>query len=105
MNTDQLTAIMAERVMGWKPAPDRFVKAGRSRIPRWRFQPLTDLADAFLVLDRVADHYALTRDGRTFTVEVRSGSGSGTASGELLAKTIAVAIARSMGLYPAPAPW
>jgi hypothetical protein len=100
MSDAKVTDELAAHVMGWKPGPDRFTKSGRNWIPRWRFQPLTDLPDAFQVLDRAADHYTLTRDGRTFTAEVRSGSGRGTASGELLAKTIALAVARAIGLYP-----
>ena len=101
MNDEQLTDELAVRVMGWRPGPDRFIKSGRSWIPRWRFRPLTDLADAFQVLDHVADHYALTKDGHTFKALVRAGSGRGTASGELMARTIAVAVARALGLDPA----
>jgi hypothetical protein len=93
-----LTNELAARIMGWKPAPDRFVKSGRSWIPKWRFRPLAELADAFQLLDRAAHHYTLSMDGGTFTAEIRVGSGRGTASGELKARTITLAVARALGL-------
>lgn len=98
MNDDRLTDQLALRVMGWKVAPDRFVKSGRSWIPRWRFRPLEELADAFQLLDCAADHYILKRDGRSFTAEIRTGSCRATASGELKARTITLAVARALGL-------
>lgn len=98
MNDDRLTDQLALRVMGWKAAPDRFVKSGRSWIPRWRFRPFEELADAFQLLDRAADKYTLQRDGRTFTAEIRCGAGLATASGELKARTITLAVARALGL-------
>jgi hypothetical protein len=100
MNDERLTDELA-RAMGWRPGPDRFVKSGRSWISKWRFRPLADLSDAFQLLDHVTDHYTLSRDGGTFTAQVRAGSGRGTASGELMARTITVAVARAMGLDPA----
>jgi hypothetical protein len=98
VNDDRLTDQLALRVMGWKVAPDRFVNSGRSWIPRWRFRPLEELADAFQLLDCAADHYVLKRDGRSFTAEIRTGSRRGTASGELKARTITLAVARALGL-------
>src|SRR5262245_53243691 len=41
MSEDALTVALAERVMGWRVAPGRFIKSGRSWIPHWRFSPLT----------------------------------------------------------------
>jgi len=98
MSTEQLTAILAERAMGWVVGPERFLLGGRRWLPRWRFRPLTELADAFQLIDRVADHYTLTKNGRTFTAQVRTGSGRGTASGEQMARTITLAVARALGM-------
>ena len=98
MNDDRLTDQLALRVMGWKAAPDRFIKSGRSWIPRWRFRPFEELADAFQLLDRASDKYILQRDGRTFTAEIRIGSGLATASGEQKARIISLAVARAIGL-------
>lgn len=93
-----LTPLLAERVMGWKVAPDRFMKSGRSWIPRWRFQPFVSLADAFELLDRATHTYTLTSDSRTFTAEVCIDSRSGTASGQVKPEVIAIAIARALGI-------
>jgi hypothetical protein len=99
MTSEQLTAILAERVMGWGIAPDRFLLGGRRWVPSWRFQPLTNLDDAFRLLDRAATEYTLTGAGAgTFTVQVRVADRSGSASGKSKAKTITLAIASALGL-------
>ena len=99
MSDETLTGELAIRVMGWKATPDRFIKSGRSWIPRWRFQPLLDLADAFRLLDQVALQYALTRNSRrTFTAEVHVGTSHGKASGQNKARAITFAVARALGL-------
>ena len=102
MTDQRLTDQLALQVMGWKPAPDRFLKSGRSWIPRWRFRPFAELADAFQLLERAADQYTLTRDGRSFTAEIRTDSGRGIASGEVKARTISLAAARGIGLKVNP---
>src|SRR5436853_200927 len=53
MTSECLTAIVAERVMGWTVAPDRFMTGKRRWMPRWRFQPLAKLDDAFGLLEKV----------------------------------------------------
>lgn len=99
MSDDELTAHLAEFVMGWKRAPDRFIKPGRSWIPRWRFRPLEELADAFQLLDQAADHFRLTCDrNRVFTAEVQIGHHRGKASANQVARTITTAVARALGL-------
>jgi hypothetical protein len=84
--------------MGWKVAPDRFIKSGRSWIPRWRFRPLAEIADAFRLLDHAAAHYTLTRDCSAFAAEVQIGSCRGKAVGEHKARTITLAVARALRL-------
>ncbi len=86
-------------LLGWKAAPDRFIRSGRSWIPRWRFNPLRNLEDAFLLLDRTGGTYTLAfnPDG-VFTAEVRIGSGLGAATGDPKARTITLAIARALGM-------
>src|SRR5689334_12677749 len=51
MTAEGLTAALAERVLGWKATPDRFVISNRRWMPRWRFQPTKNLEDAFRLLD------------------------------------------------------
>jgi len=98
--TDQaLTDILAERVMGWRVTPDRFIRSGRGWLPKWRFAPLSRLDDAFQLLDRLAFAYKLERTGGDkFAVEVRSSGRIGTASGEQKARTITMAIVQALGL-------
>jgi hypothetical protein len=98
MNDDRLTEVLAAKVLGWRVAPGRFIKPGRSWIPRWRFQPLTELPDAFQLLDHVAEHYTLTQDGVAFTADVHTVSRRVVASGESKARTITLAVARALGL-------
>jgi hypothetical protein len=94
-----LTAQLAERVMGWKAAPDRFMKPGRSWIPRWRFRPFEELEDAFQLLDRAADRFSLTSDSsKIFTAEVQIRGRYHKASGACKARTISMAIALALGL-------
>jgi hypothetical protein len=60
MTSDQLTAILAERVMVWTVGPDRFLMGNRRWMPRWRFQPIEKLADAQRLLERMApQEYAM----------------------------------------------
>jgi hypothetical protein len=51
MTAQVLTGLLGERVMGWIAAPDRFMLGGRTWIPRWKFPPYENLADAFQLLD------------------------------------------------------
>jgi hypothetical protein len=99
MNDDQLKEKLARRLLSWKVCPDRFVKAGRSWIPKWRFKPLARLEDAFLLLDRAGGTYVLSvgSDG-VFTAEVQVGDRIGKASGEPKARTISLAISRALGI-------
>jgi hypothetical protein len=103
MNDDRLTECLAIRVMGWRTAPGRFIKAGRGWTPSWKFAPLTNLEDAFALLDNAASTYALRtgRDGM-FEAEVHVGGRVGNASGESKARTITLALARAVGLEVAP---
>ena len=94
-----LTDALAEHVMGWKVTPDRFIKSGRSWLPKWRFAPLSRLDDAFQLLDRSGSTYKLEReDGDSFRAEVHFGGRVGKASGDAKARAITLAVARSFGL-------
>ncbi len=98
MTEHSLTDALAEQ-LGWKVAPDRFIKSGRTWLPRWRFAPLSRLDDAFLLLDRFATSYTMrwAERGRFF-VEVRSGRRIGRAYGEPKSRAITLAIAEALGL-------
>jgi hypothetical protein len=99
MSADQLTAILAERVMGWSACPDRFLTGNRGWIRRGRFQPLVRIEDAFQLLDKTAATYKLmTNADGTFTAQVRVGGCTGNVSGEPKATAITLAIARALGI-------
>jgi hypothetical protein len=43
MTAEHLTSVLAERVLQWRVAPDRFLTGKRAWLPRWRsprFQPI-----------------------------------------------------------------
>jgi hypothetical protein len=98
MNDDRLTEKLASLILGWKATPDRFIKTGRSWIPRWRFRPFAELTDAFRLLDHAADHYILTGNCSTFAAEVQIDSCWGKVVGEHKARTITLAVARALQL-------
>lgn len=100
MTPDQLTAILAERVMGWRVGPDRFLMGKRRWLPRWRFQPAQHVEDAYRLLMQ-ADPQECTinraADGR-FWVKVRIAGTTGEARESHEARAITSAIARAIGI-------
>jgi hypothetical protein len=99
MTGEALTSLLAERVMGWRYTPGRFIKSGRAWIPSWRFSPLTSLEDAFLLLDTAAGAYTLVAQGAgAFQARVRVGLCTGRASDTSKARTITIALARALGI-------
>jgi hypothetical protein len=93
-----LTDELAARVLGWQLAPGRYIKPGRSWIPRWRFQPLTNIGDAFQLLDAAAISYRLEAEEGTLTAEIRTDSRNGRASGQCKARTITMALVHALGI-------
>jgi hypothetical protein len=76
-----LTDALAERVLGWKAVPDRYIKSARSWLPKWRFQPFVRVEDAFQLLEAGASSYRIEACGPgTFTAEIRIGSDTGKAT-------------------------
>jgi len=100
MTAEALIPQLAERVMGWNVAPDRFLIGNRSWIPRWRFQPLERLEDAFRLLEKAQpEHYSMGLDGSgCFCAQIRIGGKLGVARGESKPRAITLAIARALGL-------
>jgi hypothetical protein len=99
VTSEQLTAMLAERVMGWRLSPERFLKEGRQWAPRWHFQPLRRLEHALQLLQKADGSYTLTKtaDG-TLTAHVSVGNRNGVAAGKSEAATITVAVARAIGI-------
>jgi hypothetical protein len=94
-----LTAALAECVMGWSVAPDRFLLGGRRWLPTWRFQPIEKLDDAFQLLEKAAPlEYSMGDDGRGFRVRVRIGKAIGEARDRSKPRAITLAVARAVGI-------
>ncbi len=98
MNETRLTEELASSVMNWKVAPDRFIRSGRSWIPRWRFRPFDDVEAAIQLLERATDGFSLTSDRRAFTAIVQIGGNYGKATGKELARTVVTALCRGLGI-------
>jgi hypothetical protein len=100
MTLESLTTLLAERVMGWSVAPDRFLKDGRRWMPRWRFQPSKNVENALALLDAAnPDECSIVRArGSDWTVTVRIGDAVGKAQDASQARAIALAVAQAVGL-------
>jgi hypothetical protein len=99
MTDQRLTDELAFRGMGWRPGPDRYLKSGRSWIPRWRFEPLDKLSDALELLEHAAEKYSLSGGHQCpFAARVQIGSAIAIKSGDSKARTIALAVAQALGI-------
>jgi hypothetical protein len=100
VTTKELTILLAEKVMGWRVAPDRFLMDGRRWLATWRFQPTKNIADAFQLLERAdVNEYILRVDRKGLCrAKVRTSSASGEATSSSLPLAICVAVARAYGI-------
>jgi hypothetical protein len=100
MTDYRLTAILAERVMGWGVTGGRFLMGARQWAPRWRFQPDKKIADAMRLLEKAAPTTcAMNCDSSgTFHVRVRLAGKIGEAQDKSKARAITYAIASALGL-------
>ena len=95
---EQLTDELA-RIFGWKSMPDRFLKPNRSWIPHWRSAPVTNLENAFDLLDAAASAYTLgARRGGIVKADVHVNEHVGGTYGAAKPRTITIALARALGL-------
>jgi hypothetical protein len=100
MTSNQLTAILAERVMGWEARPDRFLWANRGWIPRWKFQPMAKVGDAFRLLEQFAPEECMMRttpEGNFF-VTLKAAGTLGEAINASKSGAITLAIAQALGI-------
>lgn len=98
MTEERLTAILAQRVMGWTVGADRFTMGNRGWTPRWRFQPAEKLDDAFRLLDEAApqEFSICGNDKGRVHVCVRIGGNTGEAEGTSRPRAITIALARAL---------
>lgn len=99
---DTVTAALAERVMGWRAAPDRFLKSGRAWIPRWRFQPFQNIEDALALLDAAKpQQYEIRGAAGQVTAHVNISGSCGECVGTSRAAVLSGAIAAALGICAA----
>ena len=99
MTDNVLIDRLALQVLHWRIGPDRFVTGNRSWLPKWRFNPLQRLEDAFMLLDHSKSvRYVISQTGGTFQVEVEHDGKIGKAAGKSKPRSITLALARSLGL-------
>jgi hypothetical protein len=99
MIPENLTALLAQRVMGWRPALGRFLMENRRWLPSHRFQPTERIQDAFRLLEKAAPYKYKMRgdDTGVFYVHVQIGRATGEAQGRSKPLAIALAVARALG--------
>ena len=100
MTSEQLTAILARRVMGWGVGPDRFSMGDRRWLPRGRFRPTERIQDAFRVLQAAepSEYTVVGGNGKSSWVSLRIDGASGEASAPSMPTAICLAIARAIGI-------
>jgi hypothetical protein len=96
-----LTALLVQHVMGWTVGPNRFLMDGRRWLPKWRFQPTKNIADALRLLHTAnVSNYALHFDtsGR-YRAKLRSNGSWYEASNSSLCVAVCLAIADIYGIH------
>jgi len=101
MTNELLTAILVERMMGWRVCPDRFLTGDRQWLARHKFQPTKKLDNAFQLLN-AADpvEYRLGGSNRTGAcwARVKLNGAAGEATSRSMPLAICLAIARALGI-------
>jgi hypothetical protein len=97
---ETLTNALAERVLGWTRARGRFICADRKWLPRWRFQPLRNIADAFQLLEAARPlRYQMGSDpDGELWVRVEIAGLVGEARHTSQPRAITFAVARALGI-------
>ena len=100
VTSENLTAILAKRVMGWEVGPDRFLKGNRSWICRERFQPTKRMQDAheLLMAADPAEFFLGGGKNKSFWAKVQIGGTHGKAGARTMPLAICLAIARALGI-------
>jgi hypothetical protein len=100
MTSEALTRILAERVMHWTVAPDRFLKDGRRWLPAWRFQPLHSLENAVALLDAAepSECTIFRQQEIEWAVTLTIGDRVGKTKAPSLARAITLAVAQAISL-------
>jgi hypothetical protein len=100
MTNEHLSALLAERVLGWRAGPNRYIMADRQWLKRERFQPTKRIDAAFRLLIAIRPFdYKLEGSGSDVCwARVRTPGGSGEAKNPSMPLAICLAIARALGI-------
>jgi hypothetical protein len=100
MTAENLTALLAKRVLKWSVAPDRFLTGNRGWVSRNRFRPTERVQDAFklLIAAAPAEYDFGGAKGKPSWAKVRIGTVSAEASAPSLPLAICLAIAKALGI-------
>ena len=100
MTPQELTNLVATRVMNWTVAPDRFMRGDRKWIPTWRFEPCEKFAHAVQLLDATRPTtYSLSADQNGyFLARVQVDDVVGEARDRSRSRALTIAVARAMGI-------
>jgi hypothetical protein len=98
---DRLTSLLAVQVMGWGLAPDRYLLRDRRWMPRWRFQPMVRLEDAFQLLEAAKTEACSIQLARgSFDVKVQVGGQLGEFIDKSAPVAITLAVAMALEIEP-----
>jgi hypothetical protein len=100
MTNDNLTSLLARKVMGWSVGPDRYLTGHRGWIAKWRFQPTQKLEDALRLMDGAAvTNYTIGKDHEgEFWARVEIGGLTGEAKASSRPAAITLAVAQAVGI-------
>jgi hypothetical protein len=97
---DQLSALLAQRVLHWQATPERFLTGNRSWLPRWKFQPTRKRMDALRLLGALAPQEYSIGVGALGAYSVKVRVGGRTAHGQAKSEPLAIclAVADALGI-------
>ena len=101
MTRESLTAMLVERLFGWKARPDRFMTGdGREWLKRAAFEPTKSLDAAYRLLNAVKpiDYKLGGSSSGPCWARVRTAGGSGEATNDSMPLALCLAIAGALGL-------
>ena len=100
LTADMLTALLVERVLGWRVGPDRYMMADRQWLKQERFQPTKsiDAACRLLIALRPIEYTFGGAGASDCWAKVRLKGMSGEAASPSLPLAICLAIARALGI-------
>jgi hypothetical protein len=93
-----LTDELVRLVLGWRLAPNRYLKPDGGWTSRLQFQPFKNIHQALQLLEAVTTNYTLeSAPDNVFKVEARLSDRVANTSGKSKSRTITLAVAQLVG--------